>query len=334
MSAEVGQTFNEHFSDSNLASVVAQKLSKTPGDTITLTDVQNLTLLSITSDYSITDLTGIELFTFLNALIVWNNPIDTLPVNIGNLTNLYGLNLSGNKIKMLPNSLNNLNGDVLNLDDNSLTEFPQDLTALNKIGYLSMSENQLVSIPESIKDMNALSVIDLSKNNFAEIPRVLMDIPLLHTIMLDSNKITEIPVVFNNDSMPNLYNLSLMNNKIKGLPDFSNTTIYYYLNLAENELADRISDNFMGINTQYQRATMAKISFNLNSILPDIVKQYEELKGGFQVFEVTWTVVKPNLEEVVIPGGQETLIEENLSSSYGEFILKLNICSEIPTMLK
>ena len=47
VSAGVGQTFNENFPDSNLASIVAQKLSKAPGDTITSTDVEKLTVLSI-----------------------------------------------------------------------------------------------------------------------------------------------------------------------------------------------------------------------------------------------------------------------------------------------
>ena len=73
------------------------------------------------------------------------------------------------------------------------------------------------------------------------------------------------------------------------------------------------------------------IAFDLNSILPGIVKQYEELKGGFQEFEVTWIVIKPNLEEVVIPGGQEALIGEALSGSYGDFTLKFGVRGEMPT---
>ncbi|AMP20247.1 hypothetical protein AZF37_02820 [endosymbiont 'TC1' of Trimyema compressum] len=97
VSAGVGQTFNENFADNNLASIVAQKLYKTADDTITATDVQNLKTLSISYNKGIRDLTGVETFTSLDTLVVWNNPIDTLPENIDDLTLLRVLTISDTK---------------------------------------------------------------------------------------------------------------------------------------------------------------------------------------------------------------------------------------------
>ncbi|AMP20248.1 hypothetical protein AZF37_02825 [endosymbiont 'TC1' of Trimyema compressum] len=252
----------------------------------------------------------------LTELSLENNQLSSLPDSYGNLVNLYNLNLSDNQITELPSSLANTNIQTVTLDRNNLINFPAGLEYMESVSYLALNENHLFSIPDTIENMSSLTAINLSHNDFTEIPNALTKLTSLNSIILDFNNITEIPVVYNSDNMPNLYHLSLEENKIQRLPDFASSTINYYFNLSGNALVERIPENIRTISTQNQKVTMDinayikvneddLLDFELYDVLPEIIKQFEEIKGQFNEYEVTWTVVKPNLEEVFISGGDK-----------------------------
>ena len=62
------------------------------------------------------------------------NQLTELPPEIGNLTNLYRLELKGNQLAELPAEIGNLvNLAFLNLDDNQLTELPAEIWNLTNL---------------------------------------------------------------------------------------------------------------------------------------------------------------------------------------------------------
>src|SRR5258708_34003059 len=77
--------------------------------------------------------------------------LTSLPVSLGQLTNLQQLDLTGNQITSLPESLGNLiRLKKIYLDGNQITSLPESLGNLIQIKEIQLDENQLVSLPERI----------------------------------------------------------------------------------------------------------------------------------------------------------------------------------------
>ena len=70
--------------------------------------------------------------------------LDTLYPSIGNLENLYGLDLENNQIKTLPEEIGNLEKlKKLDLSFNKITEIPKEIENLNNLGRLVLGYNPL-----------------------------------------------------------------------------------------------------------------------------------------------------------------------------------------------
>ena len=79
------------------------------------------------------------------------NELSSLPESINNLKKLRGLNLSNNNFENLPESIGSFELlIVLRLYDNKLRSLPKSIVNLT-LEQLDLSKNQLTALPVSIK---------------------------------------------------------------------------------------------------------------------------------------------------------------------------------------
>ncbi|XP_016553738.2 probable leucine-rich repeat receptor-like protein kinase At1g35710 [Capsicum annuum] len=199
-----------------------------------LLDLGNLTNLSL----SLNTLNGIlpastgNLSTSLIRFYANNCKIKgRIPNEVGNLSSLLDLDLSGNNLHLgdiyldqnqlsgsLPNCLGNITSlREIHLGSNKLSSnIPPSLGNLQDLVVLNLSSNNMVgSLPPEIENLKAATLIDLSMNQFSN------GIP------------TEI------GGLQNLANLSLRHNKLQGaIPDsMSNMVGLEFLDLSHNNIS-------------------------------------------------------------------------------------------------
>jgi internalin A len=94
----------------------------------------------------------------------------TIPEEIGALTNLDVLELSGNQITELPPSIANLgNLQVLDLGMNPLLALPESFGDLHELTHLYIWGHQFSEMPSALRGLRNLQVLDLSTGGTANI---------------------------------------------------------------------------------------------------------------------------------------------------------------------
>ena len=199
-------------------------------------------------------------------ILQYNNLMGTMPAELGNLSNLYYLDLSTNQLSgSIPVELGNLtnltylqirgnlmNGSIpvelsnltnltfLNLGWNQLSgSIPVQLGNLTNLTYLSIEWNQLSgSIPAELGDLSNLTYLDLINNQLiGSIPAELGNLTNLTYLELGGNQLSGgIPAQLGN--LANLITLGLEGNQLSGsIPaQLGNLTNLTSLNLAWNQL--------------------------------------------------------------------------------------------------
>ncbi|HRI29696.1 MAG TPA: hypothetical protein PK239_04135 [Chitinophagales bacterium] len=95
--------------------------------------------------------------------------LHTLPVSVGNLTELRGLFLSNQNLHQLPESIGQLSKlQKLHLDNNRLTLLPASIGNLSQLGSLYLQHNRLVNLPMSVSKLNMLKTLNLTGNPLDE----------------------------------------------------------------------------------------------------------------------------------------------------------------------
>lgn len=171
--------------------------------------------------------------------------LDTrLLVDIRDPTLITSINLSGNKLKHLPQALSlcvnlqvlDLSQNVLSVLDEQVTQFaclttlilssnyleagsfPRDFgTSLaSSLKVLSLGANRLKSVPEEVFELQQLRSLYLGGNEITEISRDIKKLVNLRVLYLGGNCITSVPSEVG--LLPNLQSLSLCENRIRSLP--------------------------------------------------------------------------------------------------------------------
>jgi Leucine-rich repeat (LRR) protein len=109
------------------------------------------------------------------------------------LSNLKKLYLADNKIAVIRFSNNSAgfkNLEILNLVNNSLTEFPDFIFELSDLKKLYLADNKIAVIPPKIYKLNNLNTLYLSVNPILDIPE---EISMLKNLKLLGIQITRIP---------------------------------------------------------------------------------------------------------------------------------------------
>lgn len=184
------KTFNDYFSDSTFASVVAEKLGKVASDTTNKEELKTVWSITIDCD-NIKSVEGISNIEFLFRL------------SFSNFQNIQGLEDIGNLARI----------DMLVLSRNQLTKVPEFLENLENVSQFILTENQLTEFPDKLSKaylhicgQNAeledkrLSAQDLSKETL--LPKIILQeyelvsksITGTMSIMQNGIEITTIPI--------------------------------------------------------------------------------------------------------------------------------------------
>ena len=172
----------------------------------------------------------ISKLTNLEVLFLESNNFNKIPENIKYLTNLKRLYLSQNGIYIIPNDsynqynqynqfehdastiLNNLtNLEILDLTDNWIQIFPENINNLTKLKNLNLSRNPINVIPENISNLTNLEILDLSCNQLSIFPDYISNLTNLKELNLVGNIISVIPDCIGN--LTNLRKLFLISHK-------------------------------------------------------------------------------------------------------------------------
>ena len=106
--------------------------------------------------------------------------------------------------------------EVLNLSGNRLRELPQQLTRLHKLQVLFASDNDFEVLPEVLGDCPALHMVGFKANRIAEVPASALP-PALRWLTLTDNAIGHLPAALG--QRPALQKLMLAGNRLQALPD-------------------------------------------------------------------------------------------------------------------
>ena len=152
----------------------------------------------------------------------FNELIGTIPLQLGSLSNLQGLNLWGNE----------LNGAI-----------PPELGSLANLKWLNLRRNELSgAIPPVLGSLSNLEELNLGRNNLSgAIPPELADLINLQKLDLGANELRgAIPPVLG--ALSNLQELDLPVNELSGAipPELADLTNLQELSLAGNELSGAI----------------------------------------------------------------------------------------------
>ena len=109
--------------------------------------------------------------------------------------NLTELDLSGNLIEDMKTlaliDLKKLRN--LNLNNNSIKEWPSNMKRLENIERLGFNQNALILISENIGQLKNLRILDLSRNSIEKIPKSLIKLKNLEILDLQSNQLSQFP---------------------------------------------------------------------------------------------------------------------------------------------
>ena len=204
--------------DPNLRAAIEDWLGEDPGATITVADMENLTILSA-RNANISDLTGLEHATNLTLLDLGDELVDERFINsnsisdfspLAELTNLTGLWLSNNGIADISPLAGLTNLESLGLSYNSITDI-SPIAGLTNLESLGLSYNSITDI-SPLEGLTNLETLNLGYNGIADIS------PL--------------------EGLTNLTRLGLSNNALAAISPLEGLTNLTILWLSNNALAD------------------------------------------------------------------------------------------------
>ena len=198
------------------------------------------------------DLSGFNLDTFPDSLLsmknlrklnLSHNKINLLPNNIGQLDKLKELVLYYNNIHSLPESINNLeNLERLALDKNKITNLPNNIERIDKLRELSLSNNNIQSLPDSINNLKNLARLYLNENKITNLPNNIEGLNKLEHLSLSNNLLTSVPESLKNLNSLEYFNLS--NNNIEIIPAWLSEKKRLKEIYAQNTLIQHIPHKF------------------------------------------------------------------------------------------
>jgi len=145
------------------------------------------------------------------------NSLISLPISIGNLTNLTILNCSYNNLISLPESI----GLLINLTNlcccyNQLTTLPESIGNLTNLTVLYCSKNRLTSLPDSVGLLTNLDELICEYNELIVLPKSIGNLQNLTQLYCDDNQLITLPAELGN--CKNIRTLYYYNNPIEFIP--------------------------------------------------------------------------------------------------------------------
>jgi len=213
-------------------------------------------------------------------------------VFVENMSNLVKLNLTLNKLVVLPKSFSKFSKlEVLGLDQNLFDQIPLVLFEIQLLNSIRISGNKLTSIPNEISKLKNLTYFRTDLNQLTSICPEISNLPNLTVLNLDGNNISSFDF---QGSFPSLKELSISRNKLKEFPSKTAPKgcfpklerLHLIQNEIENwnegimgcerslELVDLSMNKFTNIDFVSSFLKLSNLNCSLNNItkLPDLSK--------------------------------------------------------------
>jgi hypothetical protein len=192
-----------------------------------------------------------EFMTGNGQLRVPKQGIETISPLVLNVEMLKGLDLSDNKIAVLPDFLPKLsNLTFLSLKNNQLKNFELNgILTMAYLGDLDLSGNKLTQLFMNVSrpqqeamqsNMLMLRSVNVSKNSIRRVPYGLVFFENLNRVDLSFNQIDDVCDLFVDGYLERLDTVDLGNNKIRELPD----NIWRWVNLVSLNVENNEIKNF------------------------------------------------------------------------------------------
>lgn len=144
--------------------------------------------------------------------------LDSLPPEIGKLTDLKTLYLFKNGLKTIPPEIGNLkNLERLVISSNKIVQIPSTIGQLTKLEYLSLQHDQLISLPEEIGSLTNLKELYLDYNQLMALPNEIGNLTNLKFLHINNNHLQKLPNEIG--SLSNLCYFTVGKNNLNRLPD-------------------------------------------------------------------------------------------------------------------
>ncbi|KAG9491382.1 hypothetical protein GDO78_000080 [Eleutherodactylus coqui] len=154
-------------------------------------------------------------FVSLEALNLYQNCIKVIPDTLANLQMLTYLNISRNQLSSLPACICGLPLKVLIASNNKLGFLPEEIGQLQQLMELDISCNEITSLPQQIGLLKSLRELNVRRNYLKVLPQEIVDLPLVK-LDFSCNKILILPLCFR--KMVQLQVLVLENNPLQSPP--------------------------------------------------------------------------------------------------------------------
>lgn len=127
-------------------------------------------------------------------IVIEHQGITTLDKSIGKFKRLKKLNLWNNEIQKLPDEIGDLeNLEKLYLSYNDITELPKTMCKLKKLKEFYISNNRLTAVPDEIGDLTNLVILNLNNNRIRDLSDGVEYLTKLKEMRLQNNELTLLP---------------------------------------------------------------------------------------------------------------------------------------------
>lgn len=179
---------------------------------------------------------GVKSLKRLQRLCLWDNNINNISLQPGDLPNLVEIDLGLNKLTAFPGDLS-LISDLkkISVYENSITLVSPDIKNFHLLEELDMRGNKISSLPVEFGKLKTLRKLDLLENQLSSLTP-LLNLIGLEELKIGDNKIEEIPDKIS--LLTNLKELSLSSNPIREVPEqISNLRSLSYISIDGNDSA-------------------------------------------------------------------------------------------------
>ena len=154
--------------------------------------------------------------TNLTELRMENADLQALPPEIGELSNLTYLDVSGNGLTSLPETIGGMAQlNRLILDRNPLVSLPREIGELSNLSWLKVNDARLRNLPAEVSELTELTSLDVGKNAISELP-YLGNATNMFDLVVSDTEITELPGGFENHR--SFFALEANNTPLRSLP--------------------------------------------------------------------------------------------------------------------
>ncbi len=160
----------------------------------------------------------------LTKLDLGRTTLDSLPVEICDLTALVEINLSGNKLNAIPTACEQWQQlERLNLNSNQFEVIPELVFALNELTHLEVGNNNITSLPSELWELTSLTSLNISSNNIKELSPQIANLKALTNLGLGNIGLRALPKELY--SLINLETLGISSNNLTELsPEIKSLT--------------------------------------------------------------------------------------------------------------